>query len=133
MTGRDNRRLFYDPETPRELLHAILVRIELARRRAAAVRLVARGMVMILSGVLLVPSMSYAINEFYTSGFYEYVSLLFSDGSVALAHWQEISFSLAESLPSLALLILASITAIFLWSLRSAARDTRVVFTMRIT
>jgi hypothetical protein len=132
MTEHANIRLFHDPETPRELIHMILVRIERARRRAARLRLVALGTVMAVSGMTLVPALTYTSREFYTSGFYDYLSLIFSDGALALSHWQEISLSLAESLPSIALLVLASVAAVFFWSMRHAVRDVRVLIRPQI-
>lgn len=131
MTGRNNTRLFHDPEMPREFLHTVLARIEVAHRRAAGFRLAALGAVIAISGFSLFSAISYALNEFYTSGFYDFLSLFFSDSSVALAHWQEISLSLAESLPSLAILLLLSIGVVFLWSLRHAVRDVKVIFRLR--
>jgi hypothetical protein len=116
---------------PRELLHTVLARIEFAHRRAAAFRVAALGTVTLLSGASLYSAISYASNEFYTSGFYDFLSLLFSDSATALSHWQEISLSLAESLPSLAILLLLSITTVFLWSLRHTVRDVKVVFRTR--
>jgi hypothetical protein len=131
MTECAHTRLFHDPETPRELIPSILARIECARRRAARFRLAALGVVIAVSGTALVPAANYTLHEFYTSGFYDYLTLFFSDSQIAFAHWQEISFSLAESLPSIALLVLVSVAAVFLWSLRSARRDMKIVFRMR--
>lgn len=132
MTEHSHTRLFHDPEAPRELIHMILARIERARRRAARLRLAALGTVMAFSGMTLIPAISYTLHAFYTSGFYDYLTLFFSDGSAAFAHWQEISLSLVESVPSIALLLLVSVSAVFLWSLRYAARDMKIVMKPRL-
>jgi hypothetical protein len=132
MTEHRTTRLFHDPETPRELIHMILARIEFARRRAARLRLTALGTVMAVSGMTLIPAIGYTFHEFYTSGFYDYLTLFFSDGALALAHWQEISLSLAESLPSIALLVLASVAGIFFWSMRHTVRDMKVLIRPQI-
>ena len=100
----------------------------LPRRRAARFRLAALGTVILASGAALIPAIGYAVQEFYASGFYDYLSLFFSDSSVAFSHWQEISLSLAESLPSLAVLLLIGFAAAFLWSLRRAVRNAGAAF-----
>lgn len=37
--------------------------------------------------------------QFESSGFFEYVSLIFSDGSLVIAYWKEYLMSLANSVP----------------------------------
>ncbi|KKW23915.1 MAG: hypothetical protein UY70_C0007G0014 [Candidatus Kaiserbacteria bacterium GW2011_GWB1_52_6] len=128
MTSKRNMAFFTEVEPPEGLFKAVLARIALARRRAARIKLAALGTVILVSGAALVPAVSYAVQEFYTSGFYDYLSLFFSDSSVAFSHWQEISLSLAESLPSLAVLLLVGFAAAFLWSLRRAVRNAGAAF-----
>ena len=41
----------------------------------------------------------YLKNEFSSSGFFEYTSLIFSDGSIISLYWKEYLLSLADSLP----------------------------------
>ena len=47
----------------------------------------------------LVPVFKILLNDLTQSGFYEYFSLIFSDGGSMLAYWKELFLSLAESLP----------------------------------
>lgn len=126
MTSTRITALFTEVEPPQDLFKAVLARIALARRRAARGRLAALGMVIIVSTLALIPTVQYAGTEFYASGFYEYASLFF-DG-VAHGYWQDVLYSLANSLPSLALLLLLSIGISFGWSLRRALRDLPVAF-----
>ena len=113
---------------PANLLEAILVRIGIARRRTARIRFSLLMFGIISSGIALVPAVTYAVSEFQTSGFYEYLSLLFSDSTIAFAYWREIGYSLVESTPSLAVLLLVFLGASFIWSLRNASRNMKVAF-----
>src|SRR3989344_4709719 len=126
MTSKRDMAFFTKVEPPQHLFEAVLAYIALARRRAARIRLAALGTVMVVSVAALVPSINYAIHEFYASGFYDYLSLFFSDSSVAFGHWQELSLSLAESLPSLAVLLLLGFSIALLWSLRRIAPNVRM-------
>lgn len=58
----------------------------------------------------------YAVKTLAISGVYNYISLLFSDIQ-ALSYWKELSLSIAESLPFLAIAICFGICALFLWSI----------------
>ena len=127
MTRRSTVKLFIDPELPGNLLSRILARIAIARRRAARLRLAALGLGLFVSGAALVSSSSYAVHEFASSGFSDYLSLAFSDTSIATAYWQELVISLAESLPSLAILLLFGFAIVFLWSLRGAIYNARII------
>jgi hypothetical protein len=76
---------------------------------------------------MLIPAVQYAVSEFYASGFYEYASLFFN--SLSQGYWREVLYSLTDSLPSLALLILAVIGTALVWSLQQAHQNARIAFT----
>ncbi|MDQ5955224.1 MAG: hypothetical protein QG621_227 [Patescibacteria group bacterium] len=116
-------------EPPAGLCGAVLSRIALARRRRARVRLAVDMCVFFISGALLVPLAQYAGSEIYTSGFYEFFSLLFSDRQLILSSWQEFAFILLEKLPSIAVLLILSATIVLVWSLRRAVLSSKVAFT----
>jgi len=118
--------LFQEIEPPQGLFRAILAHIELARRRAARVRLFAWGSLAFVSALALIPTVQYAASEFYASGFYEYASLFFD--SLSRGYWKEIVYSLTDSLPSFALLLLAVTGIALVWSLRHARNDARLAF-----
>ncbi|MFI5260664.1 MAG: hypothetical protein ACHQU0_02625 [Candidatus Paceibacteria bacterium] len=121
-------RAFISPvEPPRELFSAILARIALARRRSAYLQLAAFGTTTFLSVLFLIAAVEYALNEFYTSGFYDYASLFFD--SLSRGYWQEILYSLADSLPSFALLFLIVTATTFVWSARHTRQNARIAFT----
>ncbi len=112
-------------EPPQGLYAAVMARIDLAKRRSAQLRAAACAAIALLSGALLVPALEYAADQFYTSGFYDYLSLVLSDHSLVLTYWREFGLSLVESLPSLAILVLLPIVAALAWSLVRLVKNAR--------
>ena len=122
------RAFFSSIEPPASLLGAVLARIAHVRRRAARLRLATLGVLVTVSAAALVPAVSYTTHEFYTSGFYDYSALLFSDRSLALTYSRDMAFSLLESVPSLAVLLLLGFSIALIWSLRRALRAAPMAF-----
>lgn len=117
-------------EPPAGLYTLVLARIALARRRAARWQFAFQTGVFFVSGMLLVPFAQSVGQEFYTSGFSEYASLLFStDTGIISNSSQELMYSLIESLPAFALLGTGLAVAALLWSVRRMTRDGRMAFT----
>lgn len=116
-------------EPPEALVSVILARVAHVRRNAARLRLATFGALALVSVAALVPAVQYAVSEFQTSGFYEYAALFFD--SFSQGYWGEIFYSLANSLPSFALLLLLATGAVLLWSVWRVNRDARIAFTRR--
>ncbi|MFA5827540.1 MAG: hypothetical protein WC839_03540 [Candidatus Paceibacterota bacterium] len=57
------------------------------------------------------------------SGLYEYFSLIFSNNGSILLYWKELLFSLAESLPTISIIISFSLIFIFFLSLKYATKQ----------
>ena len=72
----------------------------------------------ITSLVGLVPAFRILGSDLAQSGFYEYLSLAFSDSGLILSAWREFMFSLAESLPVLSVIFTLSLVFIFFLSLK---------------
>ncbi len=126
MTTHTNPPLFEEVEPPQKLFSAILMRVRLARQRAARLRFAAWGSVGLLSALMLVPAVQYSISEFYASGFYEYASLFL--GGLASGYSKELLYSLGDSLPSFAILLLAATSIALVWSIQHARHDARLAF-----
>jgi hypothetical protein len=123
MAHKNKNILFQEIDPPQELFSAILARIARARQRAARIRIAVFSSGLFISVVMLVPAVSYLAHEFYASGFYDYVSVFFVDNTMATTYWRELLISMAETLPSLAILLLLGLVAVALWSLRYVMRD----------
>ena len=77
----------------------------------------------IASLVGLVPAFKILGSDLTQSGFYEYLSLAFSDSGLILSAWKEFMFSLAESLPILSIVFTLSLVFIFFLSLKYAMKQ----------
>lgn len=93
-----------------------------AERRLAARRMIARNA--IVAAGATVGFMLAARAMFYDaaqSGFSAYLSLFFSDARTVFAHWQNAAWVLAETLPTIRVLIMLG----FMFAALRAARDIR--------
>lgn len=117
---------FTETRAPQGLYARILERVAFARVRAARIR---AGLLAGLSAVCAlayIPTIQYAIQEFHDSGFANYASLFFD--ATGRNYWKEILYSLAESLPSLAILLILAVGVALVWSLYRTVRNVRVGF-----
>lgn len=115
-------------EVPEGLGGKIMAKIEAQKIRSAKTRFVFLAITAVASVFAAVPALQYAAREFYQSGFYQYFSLLFSDGGAVMASWKEFALSLAESLPLLGATVFLSIVFILLGSIRLAVKNMKTAF-----
>ena len=101
---------------PADLANSIMFKIDIKARQYAKVKTLGLSTVSALSIIASVPIISQIITSFTQSGFYNYLSIIFSDGDVAIVYWKEILLTLAESLPVFAIISLLIVLAIFTWS-----------------
>jgi hypothetical protein len=113
----------YRPE--RRLSDDILISINIRQARNTNIRFWAYSTTGVVSFVGFFLTLRLLIIDFTQSGFYEYLSLVFSD-SRALSYWKEITLSITESLPMINLIISLSLFFIFVLSLRFMARNIRI-------
>jgi hypothetical protein len=128
---KDYQKLFNTLKTKepsKELFEGILLRVETEDVRQARTRLGFLGVVSLTSFVALVPAFQYALNGFYQSGFYQYFSLLFSDGATLLPYWKEFAFSLIETLPIVEITAFLIVVLILLESTKSVIKNARTAF-----
>lgn len=128
---KDFKALFaqIDPALPpKELLDAVLSRVRLEQKRAARREIFLVGSLALGSLVAIIPAISYFLNSLIQSSFYQYLSLVFSDGTSVLTFWKEMIMSLAESLPLLGLVGVLTIVVVFLWSVSRTTRDAKILF-----
>ena len=76
------------------------------------------GLVVITAIVAFIPAINYLIGTTSSSGLGQYVSLLVSDGSYALSHWQELFMSITDALPVTAIMAIVALLLVCLSSLR---------------
>ena len=78
------------------------------------------GFIGIISLLLLFPTMKNLINQLSQSGFYQYLSLAFSDIGSIISYWREFMSSLAETIPTTSLIIVLSLFFVFLTASKRA-------------
>lgn len=74
-----------------------------------------------LSG--LIPAVKMLSSDFSKSGFYKYLSLVFSDGGSVMSHFREFILSLAEALPVLSIILSLSLIFVFFLSIRYVTKQ----------
>lgn len=114
-------------EPPKRLYEQVLASVAAYRRRRASLELAGLGALSFVSTLGVVFAAQYAAADFASSGFSAYLSLLVSDTGFALTS-REFLLSLIESLPSIAILMLAGLGAVLLWSLMQSVRRARIAF-----
>ncbi len=70
------------------------------------------------SSILMFNAIQYTIGEFYLSNFYQYLSLIFTDGRSLFPFSKELAFSLTESIPLFGITALLLAVLILLYSIK---------------
>ena len=106
----------YEEDTilAQNIWHSIVVR----NKRNTLLRLWAFSVAGLASFMGLIPAWKALLNDLTQSGFYEYLSLAFSNGSSVSSYWKEFSLSIAEALPTMSILLSLSLIFIFFLSLK---------------
>ena len=123
-------RLFQNLEQldpPPQLLGAIILRAKSEQIRAARVWLTLWVVVALSAFTALIPAFQYTAKEFYQSGFYQYLLLIFSDSGLVMTYWKEFVMTLAESLPLLGVAIFLFFMLILLGSFRLAIKNLKTL------
>ena len=106
----------------------VLARLEKEKKSLARRNLFIFGAADVLSGAGLVLTLIYVANLFVTSGFYNYISLFWSDTGAIGVFWQEMLLSLVESLPVLGLMAFLSVAAVLIFSLSKTIINFRLFY-----
>jgi hypothetical protein len=106
----------YEPSG--ELKNRIWRKVVKQDRRVTYLKVTAFSVVSLTSLVGLIPMFKILINDFAHSGFYEYLSLAFSNNGLFSSYWKEFVYTLAESLPTMSIVFALGLLFVFLLSLR---------------
>ncbi|HVU06695.1 MAG TPA: hypothetical protein VHE10_02835 [Candidatus Paceibacterota bacterium] len=101
-------------EAPGSLRESVRARVAVIERRAWIFRFSGLAGLALVSVSGFVASCAYVYQAVAASGFIQYVSLIFSDGTDVLAFSKELSLSMLESLPAfgIALVLAAGLVAV---------------------
>jgi hypothetical protein len=106
----------YEPDV--NLAFSVWQTLMMQEKRADKFKLWSFSFIGILSFVTLIPTLEQLFSDLTHSGFYEYFSLIFSDGGAMLSHWKEFYFSLVESLPIMSIIFTLSVLFVCFLSLK---------------
>jgi hypothetical protein len=109
------------------LLETVVNRIEKERGISIRRRIFIFTASAIFSVIAFIPAFQSVHSEFVDSGFTRFFSLLFSDFEIVVAYWQSFAMSLLETLPIMGLLVLTSVSLIFLESMRLLVKNINII------
>lgn len=120
---------FNAPEPPVGLFHKIIARIrEEHRLMSIRRRIFVFSSLSIISIAALIPIFNWTHQSFSEAGFFQFLSLIFTDTSVVLAYWKSFVMTLTESFPIISATVFLAMLAILLALLKSLAKNIQVVF-----
>jgi hypothetical protein len=120
-------------EPPIGLLQKIMNRIDREEKIASL-----RRRIFILAGGMIgsLGVFGYALNITRTavaqSGFSEYLSLIFSNPSVILNYWQNLSMTLLESFPTTEIALLLVLTFAIMQILKYVTKDMKIINNLQL-
>lgn len=135
--SKDYKQLFNQIdaiEPPQALLGDIFLRIEKEKKLVIIKRRVSFFAVgLALSIVALVPAFKMVWDGISSSGFAQFLSLMFTDSALVMAYWQSFTFTLLESLPIFSIVIFLAITFTLLESARLLSRNIKIIHNLKLT
>ena len=111
----------YEPKI--ELKDKIWNNLILRNKRITYIKLISFSSVSIASLIGFIPMFKVLANDFTQSGFYEYLSLAFSNGGLFSKYSQEFILSLAESLPTMSIVFSLTLIFVFFLSLHNVFKQ----------
>ena len=82
---------------------------------------------LIASVIGLIPAFKMVSADFAQSGFFNFLSLIFSDFSAVAAYWRSFSLMLMETLPAISVAIFLAVLLTFLQSVRSLTKNVKII------
>lgn len=116
-------------DPPAQLCGNILAKIENEQKRTAKIKAAFSGLLALASFIAAFPAAGYILQGLQSSGFYQFASLVFTDGGTIFSYYfKEFALSLAESVPVLELSIFLTVLFILMISFKFLIKNVRVAF-----
>jgi len=125
----DLKKLFSElggQNIPPSLYNDIVFKLETARIKKARLGLIFQGVLSLVSFVIAFPIFLNVAERFSQSGFFQYLSLVFTDGEIVLSNWKVFASSLLESAPFYEATIFLAVVFVLLQSLKFAVRNLKI-------
>jgi len=107
------------PDLAENIWHNIVIR----NKRIIRFKLWTFSFIGFTSLIGLIPAWKALSSNLAQSGFYEYLSLIFSNSGSVLSYWKELAFSIAESLPMMSIILSLSLVFILFFSIKYATKQ----------
>jgi len=118
---------FGEQSIPATLYNDIVVKIEKAKIKKARINLLFQGTLSVLSFVAIFPVFINVVKGFSQSGFFSYLSLIFTDSEVIFFNWKVFATSLLESTPFYEVMIFLVVIFVLLESIKFAFNNLKMV------
>lgn len=112
-------KLFSIVEPSVNLKNSIINKIKREEIKRTAYKIAISSGISLATIFVTIFSVSNIIKDAYQSGLSEYLSLIFSDGTLLISHWQTYLISITESLPMIQITVTVASVWIFAWSLNT--------------
>lgn len=122
----------YPIQPPADLLNKILKRIHNEERFLLYRRIILFSGILFSSMLGFLPVARILMSDFERSGFIQFSALIFYDFSIVAAHWQSFAMLILQTLPAISLALFLTVLLAFLQSVKSLARDLRIIIKPKI-
>ena len=122
MNQKPHNHLILYIETPAGLQDRILLRVEKAAKRKNLEMITAGSIVSIIFGVAIIVVGKEILAETAISGFGQYVSLIFSSGTIMITDWRDFAWTIIESAPITGFAVCLGVTGMFITAIRWTGR-----------
>src|ERR1035437_1795327 len=109
-----------------KLLERVLNRIHKEERILVLRRIIIFSFTLLASLIGAIPALQMLSNDSNKSGFVSFFSLMFSDFSSLVYHWQSFTMVLLESLPAISLALFLAVLLTFLQSIKSLTKNIKI-------
>lgn len=110
-------------EPPPRLCRKIISQVQFDIRRAEKLGFIFSGLAAVASFAGIIMAARYTAQELNNSGFYQYISLIFSDTKSLISYWKDFGLLLVESMPVLAVAIVLATAWAFLSSIKILVKN----------
>ena len=118
---------------PENLYFAVISRIGSEKKKTAMRQIIYTGVAILLSVFAFVEAFFVMLGSLARSGFYNYFSLIFSDGFALASSWKDFVFSLVESFSFFEFFILLSLVFVVLVSIRLIVKNMKIFYATAMT
>lgn len=121
----------FEIKAPKNLMDKVFLTVALEKGRLEKRNRIAFLVSSIVSSFAVVGAFVYTVATLKESGFYTYLSLMFSDLGNLSFYWKDMIMALVESLPVYSVLILLSTFFVFVFSLMKYIKNKGGIFAIR--